>query len=202
MIFAIRLLMLCHITLRLGCYRLISAIVYPDGILNVLSHRPVAELLYAGLLDCHGFQERLLILWWQRGCQHYHLTTNCHKLLNLSHLGAERLATVQHCMAFIEYNPIQPVHARSRLIYAWNPLVTADSGVTSTIAACSGGLLYSHSAHLICSSSQRCFMSALNAVIGTITTVVPAPAHAAGSMNVKLLPLPVPITAKMRLFPS
>ncbi|KAI0603907.1 RecQ Superfamily II DNA helicase [Pyrenophora tritici-repentis] len=92
--------------------------------------------------------------------------------------------------------------ARSRFKNVANSSPTADSGVTNTTAAASGGRRLCHSTHDIPSFLHRCAMSPRNAINGTTTTVVPPCSAHAGNMNNKLLPAPVGITATTGLSPA
>ncbi|KAK7177754.1 hypothetical protein PSPO01_16195 [Paraphaeosphaeria sporulosa] len=75
---------------------------------------------------------------------------------------------------------------------------TADSGVTKTMAAASGGRRLCHSAHDVPSSLHRRIMSPRSAASGTTTKVVPPRSAHAGNMNNMLLPAPVSAAAFLR----
>ncbi|KAJ5605375.1 hypothetical protein N7510_008156 [Penicillium lagena] len=78
--------------------------------------------------------------------------------------------------------------------------LNADSGVTSTMAASSGGRRLSHSTHEMPATAHRCCKSWRKAINGTTTTVSPPLTHA-GNMNNMLLPPPVGITTTTGLTP-
>jgi hypothetical protein len=77
--------------------------------------------------------------------------------------------------------------------------LTADSGVIKTIDAYSFGLRLLHSTHSIPACMHRLFKSSRNETNGTTTTVTPVE-HAAGNINNKLLPPPVPMIPTTGLF--
>jgi hypothetical protein len=80
--------------------------------------------------------------------------------------------------------------------------LNADSGVTNTIDASSGGRRLSHSTHDIPNGVHRRCKSPRNAVNGTTTTVNPPDSIHAGNMNNMLFPPPVGITATTGLSPA
>ncbi|KAH1438687.1 hypothetical protein KXX58_009641 [Aspergillus fumigatus] len=100
--------------------------------------------------------------------------------------------TTWHSLITIRSN--RRVHC-SRFKNIWKSGLTADSGVTNTMDAASGGRRLSHGTHDMPSSWHRRVISARNATSGTTTMVVPPGAANAGTMNSMLFPPPVGMTA-------
>jgi hypothetical protein len=90
---------------------------------------------------------------------------------------------------------------RSRFKNVWKSGLTADSGVTNTMDAASGGRRLSHTTHEMPSCWHRRAILACNATNGTTTTVVPPGVVNVGAMNNMLLPPLVGITAMTGLSP-
>jgi hypothetical protein len=90
---------------------------------------------------------------------------------------------------------------RSWFKNVWKSGLTADSGVTNTMDAASGGRQLSYATHKMPSCWHRRCISAHNTTNGTTTMVVPLGAVNAGTMNNMLLPPPVGITATIGLSP-
>jgi hypothetical protein len=92
--------------------------------------------------------------------------------------------------------------ARNRFKNVANFSSTADSGVTNTTAAASGGRRPFYAAHNIPNNLHRRIMSPRNAINRITTTVVPLCSVYAGNMNNKLFPPPISITTTTGLSPA
>ncbi|UPX16744.1 uncharacterized protein EKO05_0007131 [Ascochyta rabiei] len=92
----------------------------------------------------------------------------------------------------------QPID-RCRLMNCSNASVATDLGTTSTIEAHLCGRWLSYRTQSIPAALQRSIMFCLSATTGT-TTIVTLVEHDAGSINVALLPPPVPIITTTGLF--